>query len=381
MFTKTDDRALDKITLFDALIESFPDMIHSVDKEGNIVYFNRTATSLLGYTEEELRSMNIRSLYPPEILDAVEKGFKEVKQTGEKRVESLFMAKDGTRIPVEIRTFAIRDAQGAFSTTFTVSRDMRQLKEMQDNLIHTGRLAAIGELAAGIVHDLNNPITAVILASSVLKQALRNSEVPVDELREQVTACCDTVDESAATMEHLTTRLRDFSRGVKERHGVVDLFDPTNDALFILAHRLRHGNIQVRCPVVKAKHWILGDRNQIQQLFLNLFANACDAMGNRPVRELTVDIVADSLNDAPAWRCAVSDTGEGIPQELQENVFKAFFTTKPRGQGTGLGLSITRSILKEHNGTISLASTPGKGTTFFITLPACTGPKQATFQG
>jgi PAS domain S-box-containing protein len=372
MFVSVDGKEINTIRQFDSLIENFPDMIHSVDASGNIVYVNHMATQLLGYTNVELCGMNICKLYPPEILDAVEKGFREVKETGEKRIESLFMAYDGTRIPVELRTLVIRDDQGLFAQTFTISRDLRKLKEMQESLIHAGRLAAIGELAAGVVHDLNNPLTAVILAANVMKTLSDNPSVPPGEMREQTAMFCETISESAETMEHLTTRLRDFARGIKEQHTPVDLFDPIHDALFILAHRLKSNQIAVRCPVIKDKHWVLGDRNQIEQVFLNLFANACDAMAQREVRELSVTIEPHTYDGKSFWSCAVADTGEGVSDQEQQLVFKAFHTTKPRGKGTGLGLSIARSILKEHNGEIELASASGKGATFTIFLPTFT---------
>ena len=370
MIVKTDGKDFDTLKIFDSLVDHFPDMIHSVNEQGDIVYVNHTASQLLGYTESEFRAMNIRQLYPPEILEAVEKGFREVKQTGEKRVESLFIAKDGIRIPVELRTLVIRDEFGVFSQTFTVSRDLRKLKEMQENLIHAGRLAAIGELAAGVVHDLNNPLTAVILASTVMRNMAKSPNVPQEEMREQTALYCDTISESASTMEHLTTRLRDFARGVKEQHAPVDLFDPVHDALFILAHRIKNSNIQVKSSAVKGKCWVLGDRNQIQQVFLNLFANACDAMAQRELRELSVAITVESKDGKAFWCCTVSDTGEGIPLELQDRVFKSFFTTKPRGKGTGLGLSIARSIIAEHSGDIRLTSESGKGTTFCVLFPS-----------
>jgi len=356
--------------LFGALMNSFPDMIHSVDDQGNIVFFNSAAPRLLGYTEAELAGMNIRQLYPPEILEAVEKGFLEIKQTGEKVVESLFMAKDGTRIPVEMRTLAIRDDQGAFVQTFSISRDVRKIKEMQDGMLHAGRLAAIGELAAGVVHDINNPLTAVSLAVSMLQQVLDNQAGLGDEARKQTTELLAMIAESTATMEHISTRLRDFSRGVKDQHVPVDLFDPINDALFILGHQIASKDVQTVCSVVKAKHWVFGDRNQLEQVFLNLFANACDAMAQRDVRELSVDIVQEVKDERSFWRCTVRDTGEGIKPEDKEQVFKAFYTTKPRGKGTGLGLSIARSILVEHGGDIALESEYGNGATFNIWLPA-----------
>jgi len=374
MSVHTDDKQADTARLFDSLIEDFPDMIHSLDEKGNIVYVNRMATQLLGYAEDELRGMNIRQLYPPEILDAVEQGFREVKRTGEKRVESLFLAKDGTRIPVEIRTIVQCDGHSAFARTFSISRDLRKMKEMQDSLIHAGRLAAIGELAAGAAHDLNNPLMAVIVAAALLKKMADKPDFPQEELRKQTSLYSDKISGAASTMKHLTTRLRDFARGVKDRHTAIDLFDPIQDALLILEHRIRTNNIRVCCAVVKAKHWILGDRNQIEQVFLNLISNACDAMSQTDVRELTLDITPQSTGDNPHWCCAVRDTGEGIPEEKKEQVFKAFFTTKPHGKGTGLGLSITRSIIKEHNGEILLTSEQGKGTTFSLLLPAIPAP-------
>lgn len=369
MTAKTDGLKINTPDLFGALMDNFPDMIHSVDEQGNIIFFNSMALELLGYPESQLSGMNIRKLYAPEILEAVEKGFQEIKQTGEKRVESIFVARDGTRIPVEIRTLAIRDENGAFVQTFTISRDIRKLKEMQDGMLHAGRLAAIGELAAGVVHDINNPLTAVSLASSVLQQLLDNRVTMEDDVRAQATELLAMINDSTNTMESISSRLRDFSRGVKDQHAPVDLFDPIHDALFILGHRVSSNAVQTIFPFNKARHWIFGDRNQIEQVFLNLFANACDAMAGRDVRNLTVDITQEVKDERSFWRCTVSDTGEGIKPEDMEQVFKAFYTTKPRGKGTGLGLSIARSILAEHSGDITVESEFGKGTTFSVWLP------------
>ncbi|MEI7899148.1 MAG: ATP-binding protein [bacterium] len=366
MFIKRDGRQIDTIRLFDSLIENFPDMIHSVDENGNIVYVNRMATQLLGYTADELRAMNIRQLYPPEIFDVIEKGFQEVKQTGEKHIESLFMAHDGTRIPIEIRTLVLRDDRGAFAQTFSISRDLRKLKAMQESLVHAGRLAAIGELAAGVVHDLNNPLTAVILASTVMKSLADSPNLASEEMREQTLQFCETISESAETMEHLTTRLRDFARNVKEQHAPLDLFDPIHDALFILAHRIKSNQIQVRCPFVKAKHWILGDRNQIEQVFLNLFANACDAMAGSPNRNLTIGISDFKRDEKEYWKCDVTETGSGIPPGILNDIFAAFFTTKEKG--SGIGLSLSRQIIRMHGGNMDYYSVPGEKTIFTIKI-------------
>jgi two-component system, NtrC family, sensor kinase len=240
---------------------------------------------------------------------------------------------------------------------------------MQDHLIHAGRLAAIGELAAGVVHDLNNPLTAMVMVGEIMKRIQANTEASAQELRDQTGQYAEIIADSARIMSAITSRLRDFARGVKEQHQPVDLFEPIHDALFIMDHRLRHANITVTCNAAKNLHWITGDRNQMVQIFLNLFGNACDAMDERETRTLTVEVTPETRDGQSFWCCAISDTGTGIPEDKQKRVFESFFTTKPRGKGTGLGLSIVSTILKEHGGSIRLQSEVGQGTTFFIHLP------------
>jgi PAS domain S-box-containing protein len=357
------------LALLSALMDNFPDMIHSVDQEGNIVFFNNKALELLGYTAEELVGMNIRKLYAPEILEAVEQGFREIKEAGQKLVESLFVTSDGTRIPVELRTLAIRDEDGTFVQTFTISRDIRKLKEQQDGMLNAGRLAAIGELAAGVVHDIGTPLASVSLSVSMLQQLIDDSPDLTASTREQSSGLLAMARESAESIERVTSRLRDFSRGVKERYAPVDLFDCIHEALFTLGQRLSANAVQVYCPVVKARHWVFGERNQITQVFLNLVVNACDALADREQRRLGVDVAQEGKGGRYYWHCIIRDTGAGIAPEDMDRVFNAFCTTKADKQATGLGLCIVRSILTEHSGEISVESELGKGTTFHVWLP------------
>jgi two-component system C4-dicarboxylate transport sensor histidine kinase DctB len=230
-------------------------------------------------------------------------------------------------------------------------------------------LAAIGEVAAGVVHDLNNPLTAISMVGEIMKQSLENQAATLQEFRDQTSQYAEIIADSADTMGAITTRLRNFARGIKEQHQPLDLYEPIHDALFILGHRVRHANITVVHKFAKNQHWITGDRNQIIQVFLNLFANACDAMDGCETRTLTVEVTPVEKNSAKFWCCAVSDTGTGISKDNQERVFASFFTTKPIGKGTGLGLSIASTIIKEHGGSIRLESEVGKGTTFFLLFP------------
>jgi histidine kinase len=355
--------------IFEILLDSFPDMIHSVDRDGNIVYANQTASTLLGYTNEELLTMNIRQIYAPEILPAMERGFKELKKKGDKRVESMLRAKDDSRIPVEIRSFSIYDDQGRFIRTFSILRDIRPMKELQNSLVHAGRLAAIGETASGVAHDINNPLTVILLSTEMAAHELDAGKLQDPESVQRLKSCTAGIRKAASSIEKLSNHLRNFSRGMKEKHETVDLFDPLTDALFILSNKLIRNGIQVNSSVVKATHFVHGCPNQIEQVFVNLISNACDAMENRPERRLNIAIARVDHAGAPAWKCDVTDTGSGVPEHLREEIFQSFFTTKEKGKGTGLGLSISVSIVKDHGGEIRLQSKEGEGSTFSVILP------------
>ncbi len=355
--------------IFEILLDSFPDMIHSVDDEGRIVYANRTAETLLGYNREELLCMNVRQIYAQEVLDAMERGFKALKTDGDKRVESLLQAKDGTRIPVEIRSFGIYDDEGRFVRTFSILRDIRKIKELQNSLVHAGRLAAIGELAAGIAHDIHNPLTVVLLAAEMVNRSCARPEMDLSTRLELALHYVDDITKAAHAIEKLADHLRDFSRGMVQRYESLDLHDAVSDALFIVQSKIAKSGVQVRNRVAKGRHYILGCPNQVEQIFANLFSNASDAMRGRDVRNLTIEIEPFAADGTDYWRCRVSDSGCGIPEELREQVFQSFFTTKPQGEGTGLGLAISRGIVNEHKGHITLSSEVGAGSTFAIDLP------------
>jgi len=353
--------------VFEIVIENFPDIIHSVDADGNIVMTNKRAEVLLGYSRAELLSMNIRDLYAEEILRQLEKGFATLKEEGEKTVESVLKARDGTRIPVEIRSFSIYDDEGQFIRTFSILRDIRRIKELQDGLIHAERLAAIGEMACGITHDISNPLNIIQLSAEILAGKLDRGETGESDLEElrELTAGVDRASES---MSKLVKHLRHISHGGAEKMEVVDLSETLNDALFLLGTKTKQANVKVDARVEKGRYFTQGRPNQLEQVFANLISNACDAMAECEERELSLRITSCNRDGDRYWKCTIRDTGPGIAVELQSEVFKSFFTTKPKGRGTGLGLAIVRGIVKDHHGHIELVSEPGQGTTFTVHL-------------
>ena len=210
--------------IFKTLLENFPDMIHSIDDKGNIVYTNRQAEKLLGYSSDELLSMNIRQIYAEEVLQALSQGFTDLKEKGDKTVESLLKAKDGTKIPVEIRSFSIYDDEGNFIRTFSILRDMRKIKELQASLIHAGRLAAIGELASGVAHDINNPLTVILISNEMLLNMITRANAPADPLLPKLESLAKDVNKASHSIQKLADHLRNFSRGMVEKNELIDIY-------------------------------------------------------------------------------------------------------------------------------------------------------------
>ncbi|MBN2301902.1 MAG: PAS domain S-box protein [Lentisphaerae bacterium] len=355
--------------IFEILLDNFPDMIHSINDDGQIVYTNKTAERLLGYSRNELATMNIRQIYADEILEALEQGFSDLKQKGDKTVESLLKAKDGSVIPVEIRSFSIYDDEGNFLRTFSILRDIREIKELQQSLVHAGRLAAIGELASGVAHDINNPLTVILLSNEMVLKETERMDDAGKESAERISSFAKDVQKASKSIQKLSEHLRNFSRGMVEKYEPVDLAMSLSDAFFITKSKLNKIGVNVFNEVQAGKYYVLGCPNHLEQVLVNLIGNACDAMQDRPTRELRIDVNPVQRDGIDYWRCDVADTGGGVPDEISEDIFQSFFTTKKMGEGTGLGLSISRGIVRDHKGELELASVAGTGATFSVYLP------------
>ncbi|MCK5850339.1 MAG: PAS domain S-box protein [Kiritimatiellae bacterium] len=356
--------------IFEILLDSFPDMIHSIDDKGNIVYTNKTAEILLGYTGEELLGMNVRQIYADRVQAELEKGFTDLKERGDKNIpESWLKTKDGIEIPVEIRSFSIYDDEGNFLKTFSILRDIREIKDLQQSLIHAGKLAAIGELSSGIAHDINNPLTVILLSNEMLIRDLESRNLSESQPDQKIHSFATDIQRASKSIQKLADHLRNFSRGVVEKTEYLDLYDILTDALFITGNKSKTVGAVVNNNAKKGIHFTEGRPNQIEQVFVNLIGNACDAMAETENRELTISISEEKYGDNDCWKCDISDTGKGIPPELVNDIFQSFFTTKEKGKGTGLGLSISRGIIRDHKGDVEVSSERGIGTTFSIYLP------------
>lgn len=242
------------------------------------------------------------------------------------------------------------------------------LKSTQAQLIQSSKLASIGELASGVAHELNQPLT-VIRANAQFVMRNIDRELGIDMLTKQI----KQIEKNTKRMMNIIDHLRSFSRHTETDFIPVDINQVINDCFMMIGEQLRLKNIESVVDLFPYLPMVQGNHNQLEQVFLNLLANAKDAILSQktstPKRIEIVTRVAGTGNGENAVEIMIKDTGSGIETEALEKIFDPFFTTKETGKGTGLGLSISYGIVKDHGGEIWLSETSKKGTTFQIHIP------------
>jgi two-component system NtrC family sensor kinase len=245
-----------------------------------------------------------------------------------------------------------------------VGEDISDRVEANRAVARAEKLAAVGRLASGVVHEINNPLATIsacaeALESRVAEGAFEYSPA-LDDLREYLAL----IRSEAFRCKTITNGLLDFSRTKAAQHVPLSISEVISSAVRLLSHQNRGENIEIRIDAADDLHSVLGDAGQLQQAVIALGTNAVDAMPFGGV--LTIG----ARNDGDKVLIELSDTGIGIPSENLQKIFEPFFTTKELGRGTGLGLAVCYGILTEHGGSLDVQSTVGVGTTFTISLPA-----------
>jgi two-component system, NtrC family, sensor kinase len=254
-------------------------------------------------------------------------------------------------------------ALGRLRTYARAEESVRNLHRLQAQVIQTEKLASLGQIVAGVVHELNNPLSSIIAYSDYLTKKLGRGSAPdLSEDAERVRR----IGEAAERILKFTRDLVAYARPSGDSRGPVQLEEVIERALVFCEHEFADGQVEVHCQYARPVPVIAGIPGQLTQVFVNLFTNAAHAMASSG-GELRISVGED--DEGGSLRIEVSDTGGGIPAEAMPQIFEPFFTTKTDGRGTGLGLSIVRGILDAHGGTIQVSSAAGLGTTFTLTLP------------
>jgi PAS domain S-box-containing protein len=351
---------------FRALIQGLPDLV-IVHREGRVVYANTAAATLLGWSRPEgMVGLAVLDLVEPDSRPEVVERIRQLQSTGELAPlkEERLLRRDGTVLTFEMAELSL-DFVGQ-PAVVAVGRDVTERKVMQQRLLLSDRMASLGVLAAGVAHEINNP-----LAYTISNLDLLAGEVPrlAEAKTEQAKALKEMIDDAqdgAERVRRIVRGLKTFSRADEDEPRALDPALVVDQSIELVSHEIRHRATLVRAYAAVGLVW--GDESRLVQVFMNLLVNAAHAVPEGHADENEIH-VAFRPRDAGHIIVEVRDTGSGIRPEIIGRVFDPFFTTKPAGEGTGLGLSICQAIVNRMGGEITVESEVGKGSIFRVALP------------
>ncbi len=351
-------RAEEEISKFKTIADEASYGVVISDLDNIIVYVNATFADWHGYKIDELIGQPLSILFAEDQYKVLTERRKKILQTGRITPAEIWRKKkDGTIFSTLSSGSIVKDDKGRPVYIAATHFDLTERKKMEEQLMVTDRLASIGELASGIAHEINNPLTSVIGFTELLAER----EVP-DDIKDDLLFINKEAQRTAQIVQNLLT----FARKHKQEKELVNINDAILNVLELRAYELRVNKIEVNTQLATDLPKVMANIFQLQQVFLNLIINAEYFMikeHNRGNLTITTETVGNLV------RTSIADDGPGVAKDDIEHLFDPFFTTKEVGKGTGLGLSICHGIITEHDGRIYVESKPGKGATFIVELP------------
>ena len=341
------------------LLESFPDLILVIDLEGRYSFVSSRIRDLLGRTPADMLGKKVddeAQEQSPEFLAL----YRDVSTGAKKFGFCEFGARhrDGSWRTMRANASPLSDAEGKASGVIVSVRDITVERKLEQQIIQSERLAAMGQMIGGFAHELNNPLTSIMGMAELLQEGEKE-----EATRRQLVI----LQQQARRAADIVQNLMYFSRPPAPGRGPVNLSELVQRTLHLHTYSLRKNNVTVDFIPEPSLPAVLGDSHQLMQIFLNLILNAEQAM--REARDRgTLRIRLEKVSNSVV--VTFQDDGPGIPPEVLPNIFDPFYTTKRPGRGTGLGLSICKAILREHGGEIEASSGPGGGAVFRVMLPA-----------
>ncbi len=352
--------------LIDKVLQSSVNAIMAADRKGEIILMNKAAENLFGYSVQEANLLNIEDFYPAGTAREIMKKLR-AKNIGEAgklpSTQVNVLNRKSELIPVEM-TAAIIYEDGNEAASAAIFNDLREkqavqkkLEETENQLFQAEKLASLGRLAAGVAHEINNPLTSILLYGNLMREKM--------EEKNPLTSNLDYILEDAERCKDIVKNLLAYSRQTRPAKNIFYLNNLISESLRLIRDQKLFMNINIIKDLDDCQTLINADKNQLCQVLINLTINAIDAMEGNGTLTLR------TYRDREVGRAYIEviDTGSGIPQENLAKVFDPFFTTKEIGKGTGLGLSMAYGILEENHGRISVKQTGPEGTTILLELP------------
>jgi two-component system NtrC family sensor kinase len=351
----------------EAVLDALPVSIYVVDRDYRIVSWNRhREIGAQGIPRDAAVGRNVFSVLARYPEGRVRKEFERAFETGEiERIEQQTTAEDGSTKHWLVSKVPMFDPETKQIThVITVGEDVTLRVEAMHAVGRADKLAAVGRLAAGVVHEINNPLATISACAESLEQRVEEGDFSESPAAEDLTEYLGLIKSEAFRCKTITTGLLDFSRiRAGERHPL-DISEILHSSAKLISHQKRGDQIEFVVESEDGLPRVNADSGQIQQAVIALATNAVDAMPNGG------KLTFRAKGSGKAVAVEIEDTGSGIPVEDMSKIFEPFFTTKEVGKGTGLGLAVCYGIITDHGGRLSVRSTVGKGTTFTILLPA-----------
>jgi two-component system, NtrC family, sensor kinase len=350
----------------EAIIDSLPVSLYAIDREHRVVAWNRNRElGELGMPRGEVLGRNIFEVLTKQSRELLENEFKEVFASGEiQRIEQETVTQSGDTNHWLISKIPMRaDDRDEVSHVITVGENITARVRSERAVARAEKLAAVGRLAAGVVHEINNPLATIAACAEALEKRIEEGafgdSADAEDLREYL----GLIRDEAFRCKNITNGLLDFSRLRAGNHVPINLADLIKSVARLVTHQNRGDNVQIELEAATNFPFVLGDEGQLQQAVVALATNAIDAMPEGGTLTLS------ATKSGGQAIVEIKDTGIGIPPENLTKIFDPFFTTKDVGRGTGLGLAVCYGIVSEHGGRLDVRSNVGVGTTFTISLP------------
>ena len=397
-------------TLYKTILEAVPQIIWLADSDGACSYLNQAWEDIIGMPKEEALGPGWATIIHPDDAPGLLAKWERAYAHGESYSgECRFMSKDGSYRSFDFVGMPVRDASGeiirwvGINTDITerqraeealqkahdeleirvkqrtaalekTNRDLRseitkrkklenEAREHRERLAHVTRLSTLGEIATGLAHEVNQPLTAISNYCHTGKRIVAKTGSPDTERLQRL---FEDLSQQAIRAGEIIRRLRHLVGKTTTAHSRVDVVTPIEEVMHLLQSDLRQADARVELQADHSGHVATMDEIQIQQVLVNLFRNALDAMSETDRDQRTLRIAISTIADE-VIEVAVCDTGEGVPVESSDQIFDAFFSTK--SDGLGMGLAISRTIIESHGGHLWMTPNSGRGVTFHFTLP------------
>ncbi len=348
------------------ILQNARDLIFATDAEGVVISYSKGGEKVLGYPLEEVLGRSIGSFArDPDVFSPV---IATCHKDGSSVVHDVaFRHMEGKTVYCNVSLMSLTNREGQRVGTVGICQDITRRKKLQEDLIQLDRLAEIGRIAAGVAHEINNPVAVIKEAAGWVKEVVADAEGLNPDDRKELEESIKKISAQTRRCRNITHKLLGFARESAPTKTEFDVHEVLEDTIDFLKSELKYTTIKVARNFAKGPLSVNSDSRLLEQVFVNIFTNAIHALGEKGAENGRIEIQTHKRNSDVEIK--IEDNAGGIPEKDQEKIFELFYTTKPPGKGTGLGLPICRNIVRNLGGDITLESTVDVGTAFNIRIP------------